>query len=58
VSSAPAPGQLQEVVVTANKRIERLENVPMAISVLGAEQIERSNVRSLEDVILLSPALT
>lgn len=50
--------QLERVEVTANKRVEKLENVPLAISVFTAERLERSNVRSMEDVIELTPALT
>jgi iron complex outermembrane receptor protein len=50
--------QLQRVTVTANKRVERLEQVPMAISVMSSEQLERNNVRSFEDVTLLAPALS
>jgi iron complex outermembrane recepter protein len=57
-SDAADKPQLQRIEVTANKRVERLENVPSAISVLGSELIERNNVRSFEDVITLSPALT
>ncbi|MDB5907155.1 MAG: TonB-dependent receptor [Massilia sp.] len=56
---APAtPGQLETVVVTANKRIEKLEKVPMAISVLTEEEIQRTNIREIEDVVALSPSLT
>ncbi|WP_431287358.1 TonB-dependent receptor [Roseateles chitinivorans] len=50
--------QLERVEVTASKRVERLESVPLAISVFTSERLERSNVRSLEDVIELTPALT
>jgi iron complex outermembrane recepter protein len=57
-SDASDKPQLQVIEVTANKRVERLENVPSAISVLSSELIERNNVRSFEDVITLSPALT
>ncbi len=56
--AAPEKNQLERVEVTANKRVERLENVPLAISVFTAERLERSNVRSLEDVIELTPALS
>jgi iron complex outermembrane receptor protein len=52
------PGQLETVVVTANKRIEKLESVPMAISVLSEAEIIRNNVREIEDVIALTPSLT
>src|ERR1700752_1900546 len=50
--------QLERVEVTANKRVEKLENVPLAISVFTSERLERSNVRALEDVIELTPALS
>lgn len=55
--TAATPG-LDVVVVTANKRVEKLENVPMSISVIGEELIQRNNVRDLEDIIDISPALT
>ncbi|MFL6675195.1 MAG: TonB-dependent receptor [Massilia sp.] len=51
-------GQLEKVVVTANKRIEKLESVPMAISVLSEAEIARNNIREIEDVIALTPSLT
>jgi iron complex outermembrane recepter protein len=50
--------KLEVVVVTANKRVERLESVPSAISVLDAETIERNNVQDVADIVNLSPALT
>lgn len=49
---------LTTVIVTANKRVERLEQVPLAISVMNAEDLQRNNVRSFDDVALLSPALS
>jgi len=52
------PNQLQTVTVTANKRVEKLENVPMAISVLSEAELQRNNVREIEDVIALTPSLT
>ena len=55
--AAPKAG-LDVVVVTANKRVEKLENVPMSISVISEELITRNNVRDLDDIIDLSPALT
>jgi iron complex outermembrane recepter protein len=56
--AAEGPSKLEVVKVTASKRIELLEEVPAAISVISAEQMERQNVRSLEDVITLTPAVT
>ncbi len=56
-SELKRPG-LEQIIVTANKRIEALEHVPMAISVMTEEFIERNNVRDVVDVINLSPALS
>lgn len=53
----PAP-QLETVVVSANKRVEKLENVPMAISVVSEAVIERTNLREIEDLVANTPALT
>lgn len=55
---APAGAGLETVVVSANKRVEKLESVPMSISVIGEELLRRNNVRDLDDIIDLSPSLT
>ncbi|MBW8898862.1 MAG: TonB-dependent receptor plug domain-containing protein, partial [Massilia sp.] len=52
------PNKLQTVLVTANKRVEKLESVPMAISVLSEAEIQRTNIREIEDVVALTPSLT
>jgi outer membrane receptor protein involved in Fe transport len=59
----PAPAakdkpQLEQVVVTANRRVEKLEDVPASITVLGEEALQRNNVREFVDVVNLSPALS
>ena len=56
--SATRPGQLETVVVTANKRVEKLESVPMAISVMSEQEIQRTNVREIEDIVNMMPSLT
>lgn len=63
VSAQQAPAateapQLEKVVVSANRRIEKLEDVPMSISVLTEEALTRNNVREFDDIVNLSPALT
>jgi len=50
--------KLETVLVTANKRVEKLESVPMAISVLTEAEIQRTNIREIEDVVALTPSLT
>jgi iron complex outermembrane receptor protein len=56
--AAAQPGQLATVVVTANKRVEKLESVPMAISVVDEATIQRTNLREMEDLVAMTPALT
>ncbi|MES2149497.1 MAG: TonB-dependent receptor [Pseudomonadota bacterium] len=51
-------GKLEAVIVTANKRAQNLQDVPAAISVLNDVTLQRANVRDLEDIPNLSPALT
>jgi iron complex outermembrane receptor protein len=50
--------KLETVVVTANKRAQNLQDVPASITVLGDAVLQRSNVRELDDLPALSPALT
>ena len=58
-SSDPnAAPQLERVVVTANKRIEKLEDVPMSISVVDDKALDRNNVVNFSDLQALSPALS
>jgi outer membrane receptor protein involved in Fe transport len=60
LSLASPPGwgqQLEEVVVTARKREERLQDVPIAITAFTAEAIERKGLNSLADVIRNTPGV-
>ena len=47
---------LEEIVVTARKREENLQDVPLAVSAISAEQIERAGIRSVEDVVEIGRA--
>jgi iron complex outermembrane receptor protein len=57
---APLPGslQLEEVLVTATKRSESLQSVPVSVTALTAGVLERGNTRELGDLVKLSPGLT
>lgn len=48
---------LEEIVVTASKREERLVDVPESVSVLSAKTIENLNVQSFQDYASLVPNL-
>lgn len=48
---------LQEIVVTANRRSENLQSVPIAISAVTADQFARANITSTADIGMLVPGL-
>jgi len=57
-SSAEARGPaLEEVVVTARKREESLQDVPLPVTALSAEDIANRQVTSLDDVAKFTPGL-
>ncbi len=59
--TAPAladSSSIETVVVTASKRAEPLKNVPMAITVLGQDTLDRLNARSFEDYVNAVPGMS
>ena len=50
-------GQLQEVTVTATRREEPLQRVPVAVSVLSGKDLQTHNLNDLEDVSSVLPVL-
>src|ERR1700744_4854599 len=61
-SAAPAttaaPTQIEEVVVTANKRKQSARDVPQSISVFSGKDLENSGKVNLSDFIEESPGVT
>ena len=57
-AAAPAVGGIEEVVVTARKREESAQDVPVAVAAISAAQIERYDLTSLERVAASIPQLT
>ncbi len=49
---------LEEVIVTAQKREQNLQDVAVSIQVLGNQQLENLNVRSFEDFIDFMPTVS
>lgn len=46
-----------EIIVTASKREQTLQDVPIAVSVTSAAQIERAQIRDIKDLSSLVPSL-
>ncbi|HBZ50099.1 MAG TPA: TonB-dependent receptor [Halieaceae bacterium] len=52
-----AQDTLEEVIVTAAKRQQTLQEIPIAVSVVSAESIEQSQVLDIKDLQTLVPSL-
>ena len=50
-------GASEDIVVTARKREEKLQDVPLAITAFSAEQMLKHQVRSVSDIAALTPGL-
>jgi iron complex outermembrane recepter protein len=50
-------GELEEITVTANRRAENLQNVPIAITAVTASQFAQANITSTADIGMLVPGL-
>ena len=57
-SGPPASAALSEIIVTAQKREERLIDVPLSVTAVTAAQIEARGVTSLQDMQYAVPGLT
>src|SRR6202048_449089 len=55
---ATSSASLEEVVVTAQKRTESLQNVPLSITALGTQQLEDLHVQNFDDYVKYLPSVT
>ena len=56
--AAPAPAESTEIIVTAQKRSESLQNVPISIQALGSKKLDELNVASFNDYAQQLPSVT
>jgi iron complex outermembrane receptor protein len=54
-SSAPT---LEEIIVTAQKRSENLQDVPISVVALSAQQIKDAGITDIRNLTILTPGLT
>jgi outer membrane receptor protein involved in Fe transport len=53
-----ASGALEEIVVTAQRREERLEDVPISITAFTQEKMDAQGIRNVDDLTTLTPGVT
>jgi iron complex outermembrane receptor protein len=58
LASAQEGAVLEEIVVTARKRAESLQNVPIAVTAFTAKEIDRAGIERPQDFIGLTPNVT
>jgi iron complex outermembrane receptor protein len=56
-NAAPAARSSDEIVVTAQKREERLQDVPLAVSAVSGDQLSDLNLNSPTELRFVSPSL-
>ena len=57
-AQAERSGLLDEIIVTAQKRAESLQDVPIAISAFDSEMLRGAGIERLEDIGMRTPGLT
>src|ERR1700674_4357390 len=57
-AAAQADDSLAEVIVTAERRSEKAQDVPVAITALSASDMEQRGVRQASDIAAAVPNLT
>jgi iron complex outermembrane receptor protein len=55
--SSAAFAQLETIVVTAEKRSENIQTVPIAITALSGDQLRNAKIRDFNDLQQLAPSL-
>jgi len=56
-SGIPASGRLEEIVVTAQKRTEGVDRVPISMAVFDRSALDRQGVRDISDVLQQTPGV-
>ena len=56
--AARATGGLEEIIVTAQRRAESAQDVPIALSVFDASTLEKANIDRIEEIALRTPNFT
>jgi len=53
-----AQQQLEEIIVTAQKRAENMQDVPISIQALATDQLEQLHVNNFKDYVQMLPTVT
>src|SRR5262245_9336707 len=57
-SATPSPATERDIIVTATRRIERLENVPAAVIALKGAQLDSAGIHNVRDLAFVAPGVS
>lgn len=57
-SAVASSDAIEEVVVTAERRSERLIDVPMSVTAFGQEKLDQQGLRNVDDLTRVAPGVT
>ena len=58
VAVAADSGGIEEIVVTAQRRNESIQDVPITIQAIGSDSLSKLNISTFDDVIKMLPNVT
>lgn len=58
IASAPAYSQIEEIIVTATKRPESMQDIPVAVTAIETETLEQLGISNFSDYLLQLPNVT
>jgi iron complex outermembrane receptor protein len=56
--TAGAPASLDEVIVTAEKRSQNMQDVPISVTAFSSQQMKDSGITDIKNLTVLTPGLT
>jgi iron complex outermembrane receptor protein len=55
--AATASGDTQTIVISATRRLERLQDVPLAVTALKSGEIQQAGIKDLASIVQIAPGL-
>ncbi len=56
-AQSPSSGSLEEIVVTSQRREERLQDVPISVSAFTQDKMDAQGIRSVDDLTAMTPGV-
>jgi iron complex outermembrane receptor protein len=54
-ADTPSPPTLTEIIVTAQKRLENIQDVPVSVMALSGQELQDAGVKDIKNLQVLTP---